>query len=51
LVHRQITFAKELKQSVFIGGHRETEKIWPKLLAYNIKKKFGIDVVFLDEKY
>ena len=51
LAHWQFTFAKEIKQSVFVWWHRETEKIWPKLLAYYLKKKFNIEVLFLDEKY
>jgi len=50
-VHWQLTFAKEIWQSILLWWHRETEKIWPKLLAYYIKKKFNIDVIFLDEKY
>lgn len=51
LNHWQITFSKEIWQSVLIWWHRETEKIWPKLLSYYLKKKFDLDVVFLDEKY
>jgi len=51
MVHYQICFAKELGQSILLAGHRETEKIWPKLLAYYLKKKFGLDIIFLDEKY
>lgn len=50
-VHHEMTFAKELEQSVLIGGHYETEKIWPKLLAYHLRDKFGIEIEFLDEKY
>ena len=50
-VHYEMTLAKELKQCVLIWGHYETEKIWPKLLAYHLKKKFNIDIEFLDEKY
>lgn len=49
--HHEMTLAKELEQSVLIGGHYETEKIWPKLLAYHLRDKFGIEIVFLDEKY
>lgn len=51
LVHWQYTFAKEIWQSIFVGWHRETEKIGPKLLAYYLKKKFWIELIFLDEKY
>jgi putative NIF3 family GTP cyclohydrolase 1 type 2 len=50
-VHWQITFAKEIWQSILIAWHRETEKIWPKLLAYYLKKRFDLEVTFLDEKY
>ncbi|MCP4523228.1 MAG: Nif3-like dinuclear metal center hexameric protein [Candidatus Gracilibacteria bacterium] len=50
-VHYEMTFAKELGQSVLIGGHYETEKIGPKLVAHHLKEKFGIETVFLDEKY
>ncbi|MDD2907659.1 MAG: Nif3-like dinuclear metal center hexameric protein [Candidatus Gracilibacteria bacterium] len=49
--HYEMTFAKELGQSILIGGHYETEKIGPKLLAYHLRDKFGIEIVFLDEKY
>jgi len=49
--HWHLTFAKEIWQSIFLGWHRETEKIGPKLLAYYLKKKLGLDIVFLDEKY
>lgn len=49
--HYEMTFAKELWQSVLIWGHYETEKIWPKLLAYHLRDKFGIEIVYLDEKY
>ena len=52
MAHRQLTLAKELKQSVLLGWHRHTEKIWPKLLAHHIKKKFPkVETVFLDEVY
>lgn len=50
-VHHEMTLAKELKQCVLIWGHYETEKIWPKLLAYHLRNKFGIEIEFLDEKY
>ncbi|NDK07764.1 hypothetical protein EOM39_00790 [Candidatus Gracilibacteria bacterium] len=43
--------AKELLQSIMLCGHYETEKIGPKLLAYHLKDKFDIEVIFLDEKY
>lgn len=49
--HYEMTFAKELWQSILIWGHYETEKIWPKLLAYHLRDKFGIEIVYLDEKY
>jgi putative NIF3 family GTP cyclohydrolase 1 type 2 len=50
-VHYEMTFAKELKQCILIWGHYETEKIGPKLLAYHLRNKFGIEIEFLDEKY
>jgi dinuclear metal center YbgI/SA1388 family protein len=49
--HSEICLAKELSLSLFIGWHRETETIWPKLLAEYLKEKFGLEIVFLDEKY
>jgi putative NIF3 family GTP cyclohydrolase 1 type 2 len=49
--HAQMVMLKEHKQTVLIWGHYETEKIGPKLLAYHLKKKFEIEIVFLDEKY
>ncbi len=50
-VHHEMTLAKELWQSILIWWHYETEKIWPKLLAYHLRDKFGIEIVYLDEKY
>lgn len=50
-VHHEMTLAKELWQSVLIWWHYETEKIGPKLLAYHLRDKFEIEIVFLDEKY
>jgi putative NIF3 family GTP cyclohydrolase 1 type 2 len=49
--HYQYIVAKELKQSVLFGGHYETETIGVTLLAEHIKEKFGVETVFLDEKY
>ncbi len=49
--HKEILQAKELWQSIMLAWHYETEKIWPKLLAYHLKEKFDLDVIFLDEKY
>lgn len=51
MMHYQIQEAKELWQSILLWGHYETEKTWPKLLAHHLHKKFGIEIVFLDEKY
>ena len=52
MAHWQITLAKEIKQSVLLGGHRHTEKIGPKLLANYIAKKFrDVEIIFLDEAY
>lgn len=49
--HGQISGAKEMGQSIFLWWHYETEKIWPKLLAYHLRDKFWVEIVFLDEKY
>jgi putative NIF3 family GTP cyclohydrolase 1 type 2 len=49
--HHEIMWAKELWQSIMLCWHRETEKIWPKLLAYHLRDKFDLEIVFLDEKY
>ncbi len=49
--HWDIMIAKELWQSILLWWHYETEKIWPKLLAYHLRDKFWLEIVFLDEKY
>lgn len=49
--HHEMTLAKELEQGILIWGHYETEKIWPKLLAYHLRDKFWLEIEFLDEKY
>jgi putative NIF3 family GTP cyclohydrolase 1 type 2 len=36
---------------VILAWHRETEVFWPKLLSEHLKRKFGLKIVFLDEKY
>ena len=51
LSHSDIVFAKELGQTILIWWHYETERFGPKLLAEHIEKKFGLEIVFLDEKY
>jgi len=51
LNHHEMILAKELWQSILVWWHYETEKIWPKLLAYHLKDKFWIEIIFLDEKY
>lgn len=50
-VHHQIAMAKELKQSIMLWWHRETEKIWVKLLAKHLEDIFSLKTVFLDQKY
>lgn len=50
-VHYQITYAKELWQSIMLWWHRETEKIWVKLLAHHLENQFWVETVFLDQKY
>lgn len=49
--HHEIMWAKEMWQSIMLCWHYETEKIWPKLLAYHLRDKFDLEIVFLDEKY
>lgn len=52
MVHHQLTLAKELKQSILLGWHYETEKIWVKLLCHHLSKQFSaITCVYIDEKY
>ena len=52
MVHHQITLAKELGQSILLGGHYETEKIGPKLLAHHLQKQWPeLDTFYIDEKY
>lgn len=49
--HSQIMMAKELWQTVLLWWHYETEKIWPTLLANHLKEMFGLEIVYIDEKY
>lgn len=49
--HSQLIRAKELWQSILLGWHRETEKIWVKLLSHHLNKQFGLETIFLDQKY
>lgn len=49
--HTDLVLVKELGHSIMIWWHYETEKIWPKLLAYHLRDKFDLEIVFLDEKY
>lgn len=49
--HYIICASKELGQSIMLAWHRETEKIWVKLLCHSLKEKFWLEIVFLDEKY
>lgn len=50
-VHFQHVLAKELGQSALFGGHYETETIGVTLLAKHLHEKFGLEIVYLDEKY
>jgi len=50
LAHQNVVNAKELWQSLLVGGHYETEIFGVKALAKHLEKKFGIEIVFLDEK-
>lgn len=49
--HGKIIAAKEKEATILLAGHYETEKIWVKLLAKHLEKKFWVETVFLDEKY
>lgn len=51
LPHFNVTSAKELGQSLILGWHYETETIWVQLLAKHLGAKFGLETVFLNEKY
>lgn len=50
-VHYEISLAKDMKQSILLWWHYETEIFGVQALANHLNKKFDIDVVFLDEKY
>lgn len=43
--------ASEQWASILLWWHRETEKIWVKLLAHHLTQKFSVETVFLDRKY
>lgn len=49
--HHDISMAKDIKQSVLLWWHYETEIFGVQALAEKLNEKFGIDIVFLDEKY
>lgn len=49
--HYEISWAKDLWQSVLLWGHYETETLWVKQLSLHLQKEYQVDVVFLDEKY
>jgi len=49
--HHQIIQAKELWQSILLGWHYETEVFGVKKISQHLQDKFGVDIVFLDEKY
>ena len=51
MTHSQIHETKELGISIALGGHYETETIGVRLLAAHIADTFGIETVFVDEKY
>jgi len=51
-VHWQLTFAKEIWQSILLWWHRETEKIWPKCPYWkNIIRYFIISFFWLISKF
>lgn len=49
--HRDIVNAKEIWQSIVLWWHYETEVFGVQALAEKLNKDFGVDIVFLDEKY
>lgn len=49
--HHEIISAKEMGQSILLWWHYETEIFGVQALAEKLKKDFGIEIVFLDEKY
>ncbi|MDD2487428.1 MAG: Nif3-like dinuclear metal center hexameric protein [Candidatus Gracilibacteria bacterium] len=49
--HHELSSAKDIGQSVILGGHYETETVGVRLLSDHLKEKFGMDIVFIDEKY
>jgi len=49
--HYEITLSKELKQSVVLWWHYETEVFGVQALSEKLKKDFNLEIVFLDEKY
>ncbi|HRX63677.1 MAG TPA: Nif3-like dinuclear metal center hexameric protein [Candidatus Absconditabacterales bacterium] len=51
LNHETLVLAKENNLSVLLGGHYETEIFGVQALAEKLKEKFGVEIVFLDEKY
>jgi len=51
LKHSSLCRCKEMKQTVLLGGHYETEVFGVRALAHHLKQKFKVKTVFLDEKY
>jgi len=51
LTHESLILAKENNLSVLLWWHYETEVFWVQALTEKLKEKFGIEIVFLDEKY
>ena len=51
LKHSSFCRCKEMKQSVLLGGHYETEVFGVCALAQHLEEKFKVKTVFLDEKY
>jgi putative NIF3 family GTP cyclohydrolase 1 type 2 len=49
--HHEMINAKEIWQSIVLWWHYETEIFGIEALAKKLKKNFGIEIVFLDEKY
>ncbi len=49
--HYEMSLAKDIKQSILVWWHYETEIFGVQALSQKLKDKFGVDIVFLDEKY
>lgn len=49
--HSNLVKSKEIWQPILLWGHYETEIFWVQELSKHLNEKFGIEIIFLDEKY